>query len=364
MLNIQEPDDIKAPLEDEDQFLAAQSYTPRWSGCAGWFSEGGEKDSRKNGDAHFHKHVVIGREWDEIGSPEEYLTRAAQHLDDLNEEAVLEFCQRDDLAVVKYNLDTGELGIARRDDGLIKTFFRPNDIYYILRKVDAGYWGEPDIVDGYEHDVSLAGITGDSQKTYLFDRLEALALELPPQALAIVATVAEGEDPNHLGLLLARFGECRFLVFELLRRILTEEQSDHVFSLRKKIVGAVASFEAVERYRSEQLIEWTKASLDTQTSKQESLWREATESLDSPEEFENSLAERELIGYALLELKILQLHGRMLPIDLTIYEQRVRRSDITLRSIFYHLAQRFKYRSVTPVSPESFFWCSMAKNLD
>jgi hypothetical protein len=134
--------------------------------------------------------------------------------------------------------------------------------------------------------------------------------------------------------------------------------------MRKKIVSAVASFEALERYRSDSLIEWAKASLEWHIQRQEDLWRQALDLISSAEEFDNSLTHREFIGYGLLELKVLQLHSRMLPLDLSIYEQRLGRSDIHLMSTFYPLAVRFDYRSSYTVSPEPFFWRQMARHLD
>jgi hypothetical protein len=79
----------------------------------------------------------------------------------------------------------------RRDDGLIKTFFRPNDAHYVLRKVDSGLWGEPAIADGFESSVQSSDFADDPQNFYLFSRLEELAMELPQQAHEMVAAFAE-----------------------------------------------------------------------------------------------------------------------------------------------------------------------------
>ena len=294
----------------------------------------------------------------------EYCTRATQHLDDLGADTIVELCQAEDLAVIKYNLDTGELGIARRDDGLIKTFFRPNDVHYVLRKVDAGLWGEPAIAEGFKLTAQTPNFADDPQKLHLFERLEELALELPGQAHAVVMAFAEKlSSANELLLLLARLGEYRFIIFELQRRILTEEQSDDVFALRKKIVGAVASFEGLERYRSQELMESVKTSLEDEIKKQEHLWGQETSLITDLDEFESSLTERELIGYAMLELRVLGLHRRMPGLDLTLYEYRLRKSDIYLRSVFYQLAIRFIHRETRLVSPEGFFWRRMAENI-
>jgi hypothetical protein len=85
------------------------------------------------------------------------------------------------VAVVKYNLDTGDLGVARGDDGAIKTFFRPNDIQYIMRKVRVGAWAEPAAADGFERATDTLSFSDHPEVTYLFSRLERLGLELPSQ---------------------------------------------------------------------------------------------------------------------------------------------------------------------------------------
>ncbi|MGD0207501.1 MAG: hypothetical protein ABSC89_07850 [Verrucomicrobiota bacterium] len=343
---------------------SAQPFAPYWSGCSGVFNEGNASSSVENERIHHNKHAVIGREWGRDMSLTEYRARATEHLNSLEPEKIVELCQVDDLAVVKYNLDTGEVGIVRRDDGLIKTFFRPNDVHYLLRKVDSGLWGEPAIADGFESSVQSSDFADDPQNFYLFGRLEELALELPNQAHEMVAAFAETTSNAHdLVLLLAHLGEFRFIIFEFQRRILTEAQSDSVFSLRKKIIGAVASFEGLERYRSEQLIDSVKRNLENEIKKQEDWWSQAATLITNLDELENSLIERETIGYAMLELRVLQLHRRMLGIDLIPFDCRLQKSDINLRGIFYQLATCFNYREDHRVSPEAFFWRRMAENI-
>lgn len=52
------------------------------------------------------------------------------------------FDQQEDKAVVKYNFRSGEVAVARRSDGMIKTYYRPNDQAYIMRKFKQGLWAE------------------------------------------------------------------------------------------------------------------------------------------------------------------------------------------------------------------------------
>jgi hypothetical protein len=362
MLPIQKPDMSKENTTPEE---TARPFAPCWSGCSGVFNEGSATSSAENERIHHHKHAVVGREWGREMPITEYRDRATQHLNSLKAETIVELCQVDDLAVVKYNLDTGEVGIVRRNDGLIKTFFRPNDVNYVLRKVDSGFWGEPAIADGFVLSAQAPDFADDPQNFHLFGRLEELAMELPNQACEMVTAFAENTPSlRDMVLLLAHLGECRFIIFEFQRRILTEAQSDAVFALRKKIVGVVASFEGLERYRSLELTEAVKESLEIEVKKQEDWWAQATTLITDIDEFESSLSEREMVGYAMSELKILQLHQRMLGIDLILLELRLHKSDINLRSVFYQIATRFNHRETRRVSPEGFFWRRMAENIN
>jgi hypothetical protein len=339
----------------------SDNFTPRWSECNGVFNEGNGLSGRENEEAHYRKHAVIGKEWEEDLSLNDYRSRAKDHLNDLASDDVFEFCQAEDLAVVKYNLAEGNLGIARRDDGTIKTFFRPNDLHYVLRKVESGVWGSPDIVDGFEIGAQSADFADDPEKSYLFERLQALALELPFQAHQVIEGFAEGNPPvEDLMSLLARIAECRFTAFELRRRVLTEEQESTVFSLRKKIIIANASFEALERYRGQELVQLVDSGLKSRVDAQIDLWIEADRLVYDLEDFESSLEERRSVGFMLMELRILHLNGRMRELNIATFEYRLRKSDLYLRKFFYSLALEFNYKESHLVSPDDFFWSHMA----
>lgn len=340
---------------------SSDSFVPRWSECIGVFNEGDGLDSRENEEAHYRKHAVIGNEWGRDMSLTDYRAQAQAHLNDLTADNVFEFCQSEDSAVVKYNLDTGNLGVARRDDGTIKTYFRPNDIHYVLRKVENGLWGTPDIAEGFDASLQTANFTDDPGKGYLFERLQALALELPVQAHLIIEGFADGNPPSDdLMSLLSRLAECRFAAFELRRRILTEEQEDVVFSLRKKITVASASFEALERYRGQELIQLIETGLNMRVNAQAELWSHADAVISDVDDFESSLEERQSVGFILMELRILQLNGRMRDLKFAEYEYRLRKSDVYLRKFFYSLAVQFDYKEAQLVTPDDFFWRHMA----
>jgi hypothetical protein len=360
MSNTQEPE-----LTPNVEGLEADSrFVPRWTGCTGLFNEADGGNRRENEEVHYRKHAVIGREWEAQISISEYRSLATRHLNSVDADHVIELCQTEDLAVVKYNLESGELGIARGDDGTIKTFFRPRDVAYVLRKVDAGAWGEPALADGFETSELSLAISDDAHIAYLFARFEHLAIELPAHAHLVVAGFAEGSSvASEMLSMLARLGEYRFCVFELQRRVLTEAQAEILFARRKKIVGATASFEALERYRARELTEAIAADLETSIAAQELLWRDAATLIGNGDEFEDALDRRQILGYALLELRVLQLHRRLLELDIQAYEYRVSKSDIHLRSVFYQLAVSFSYQETHLVSPEAFFWRRMGKNI-
>lgn len=317
------------------------AFRPRWSGCVGTFADTFAQSSRENEETHYRKHCVVGREWEQDVSLTDYRNKATRHLNNVSDESVIELCQAEDLAVVKYDLETGELGIARRDDGSIKTFFRPGDHWYVTRKVTAGLWGEPDIVDGYvEQPASFEFSNAETRMHY--QRLEDIALEIVPQSHALVLSFSEG-DPiaGELFSFLARLGEYRFVAFELQRSIMTEEQDVAIFSLQKKIAIATVSFEALERYRESELVGLTEECFENSLISQEELWPTANDLIKSSDQLECSLIDRRALGYAMLQLRVLQIHGRLTALDLFSFEQRLKRNDIYFRSAMFSLNPLF-----------------------
>jgi len=325
--------------EREDGYTtdSLDAFRPQWSECVGTFADTFAQSSRENEETHYRKHCVVGREWDQDVSITDYRDKATRHLNNVSDESVIELCQAEDFAVVKYDLETGELGIARRDDGSIKTFFRPADHSYVTRKVTAGIWGEPDIVGGFEEQPASFEFSNTETQLY-YQRLEALALELGPQSHSLALAFSEGEPiARDLFSFLGRLGEYRFVAFELQRSILTEEQDEAIFNLQKKITMATASFEAIERYRANELVDLTKESLENALTSQEGLWTTANDLIKSTDQLECSLNDRRALGYALLQLKVLQIHGRLTELDVFPFEQRLKRSDIYFRNALFSL---------------------------
>lgn len=342
--------ELNDEIEQDDSTVLSESFAPRWSECVGIFNETESLSRRENEETHYRKHAVLGNEWRERLTPANYREKAASHLNNLSADSVIELCQAEDFAVVKYDLETGELGIARRADGTIKTFFRPNDISYILRKVNAGLWGEPDIVDGFETQTIVSDFDDDAQKFYFYERLEALSLELPAQAHSIILAFAnEQPSPTEVFSLVERLGEYRFVSFELQRTILTNAQEKAIYALRKKISVAVASFEALEHYKSGDFIQAIEVGLDRAVVRQEELWHQAKQLIVNSDQLEDSLAERQSLSYALLELKILQIQHRISRLDLTIYHQRLKKSDIYFRDAKQRLFQSFGTREADEI---------------
>ena len=334
--------ELEDDFEQENLEPLQDSFAPQWSECVGVFNETDSLSRRQNEESHYRKHAVIGGEWNEPLTPVEYLQKATNHLNNLSADSLIELCQAEDFAVVKYDLETGELGIARRSDGTIKTFFRPNDISYILRKVNAGLWGEPDIVDGFELQAFSSDFADDAQKLYFYERLEALSFELPAQAHSAILAFAEGEPLSEdIFSLLARLGEYRFISFEFQRAILTEAQEKAVHNLRKKISVAIASFEALEYQCAQEFIQLIEKGLNEAVVREEELWQQALLFITNNEQLEISLIERQSLSYAILELKVLQIHQRLSKLSIEQYQQRLRKSDIYLRSVIHQLFDNF-----------------------
>ena len=340
------------------------TYRTRWSNCIGVFNDNETANSRMNEEIHFRKHAIIANEWERTIDLQTYRLMATEHLNSLDADNFVELCQADDLAVVKYNLLTGELGIARRDNGSIKTFFRPNDVGYVLRKVEAGLWGEPDIVDGLEERSNQSDFDDDPDKLVLFTNLESLAVYLPSLAHSVVLEFAEDTPPilNSMQLI-AKLGEYHFTIFELNKHILTASQCEEVSKLQKKVVIAEASFEALIKHRSKELTKTLIDGFDKALKAQEELWQDAISLIGDTDQFENTIMERQLLGYSILELKLHQIHNHLTGIDVIQIEHRLLKSDLYFRKVFYQLARQFEIQSLPTIAPESFFWCSMAQRV-
>lgn len=342
-----------------DQML--DEFVPRWTGCAGIFNQTDSLDSRQNEEDHFRKHAVLGKEWGYDLSLAEYRSNAVKHLNSLEASDVIELCQAEDLAVVKFNINSGDLGIARRVDGTIKTFFRPIDVQYVLRKVQNGQWASPEIVNGFGVNPDTDTMSSDPEQRYIFARLEALSLEVATQSHDVIEKFLESEaSSENLSSLIARISECRFLSFELRRRVLSADQEDFAFALRKMVALASATIEGLERYRSSELVSAIKDGIDVRSKDQHELWVHAPELITDGEMFEIALDGRQAIAFILMELRILQFSGRLRDLELDTWEHHLRRSDIYLRMYFYFLAKRFAYDESNLVVPDDFFWRRMA----
>lgn len=339
----------------------SDDFEPRWTGCAGIFNEAEGLDSRQNEEAHYRKHAVLGKEWGSNLSLSDYRAKAVEHLDSLDAGDVIELCQAADVAVVKFNIKTGDLGISRRDDGTIKTFFKPADVQYVLRKVQSGLWGSPGIVDGFEVSPDTDTLSSDPEQRYLFARLEALSLEVATQSHDVIAGFLESNASSESLLsLVARVSECRFLAFELRRRVLTADQEEFAITLRKRVALASASIEGLERYRGSELVSAIMNGIDVRAQDQHELWFHAPELITDVEMFENALDSRQAVAFILMELRVLQFSGRLRDLKLDTWELQLRRSDIYLRKYFYSLAKRFAYHESNLVVPDDFFWRRMA----
>ena len=348
-------------MEEPDEMdQISDEFVPRWTGCVGIFNQTENLDSRQNEEDHFRKHAVLGKEWGVGLSLTEYRSNAVKHLNSVEASDVVELCQAEDLAVVKFNINSGDLGIARRVDGTIKTFFRPADVQYVLRKVQSGHWGSPDIVNGFGLSPDADAMNSDPEQRYIFSRLEVLSVEVEKQSHDVIAGFLES-DSSMEGLLplIARLAECRFLSFELRRRVLSADQEEFAFTLRRRVAVANATIEGLERYRGVELLNAIRNGIDVRLKDLRKLWFEAPELISDGEMFEDALDSRQAVAFILMELRILQYGGRFRDLDLDSYEHHARRSDIYLRKHFYTLAKRFEHHESNLVAPDDFFWRKM-----
>jgi hypothetical protein len=340
----------------ENELTQDADFIPRWNGCLGRFNAAEGMSGEQNEQWHYYKHVKLGQEWGYEMTLAEYREKAKEHMNSNDSAFFLEFCQVEDLGVVKYNLDTGELGLARRDDGLIMTFFCPNDLAYIARKLENGLWGDPEIKDGWIEHVINTQFDDDEEKEYLYKRLAEIILVLPLRADQLFITFCEGEiDSDFLRDLLSDLGECRFLVHELYQRVMSADQEDIVHQLRKKIVRAEAVLETMEKSDLSFVNEVLVEAVDEIVALEEKFWRK-NDGITNSDDLDVSLHRKDRLGYLLKEIWILQMSYRLMEVNLQKINYRLRRNDLYCRRQLGQLVRKIGFQNTIKVAPEEFFW--------
>lgn len=164
-------------MEEQERYEIEPRAT--WRRCAGRFT--GPGGGEPNASAHYRKHVLVQREWSqEQLDLRTYVARARDHLD---RDDVYEFVDLDSRAVAKFDLISGELGIANYDDGHIRTFFRPEDgPPYVERRLRRGEW-IPHALLGHAVDPREANID-DPVAREARDQIEALLTGLRTREVA------------------------------------------------------------------------------------------------------------------------------------------------------------------------------------
>jgi len=111
------------------------AFRPSWSGAVEEFI------SERELEDHYEKHVVREQCWGWNITREEYMQRACEVLNCVDEDRVIELRQVRVTACVKYDFLGGELGVACDRTGLIRTFFVPSDPRKaVLHKLEIGDW--------------------------------------------------------------------------------------------------------------------------------------------------------------------------------------------------------------------------------
>ena len=122
-------------MPDAEKSLLSRGH---WKSCAGQFT--GPDNGKTNAAAHYNKHVVEQREWNdeaEFTLPN-YVKYAC---DTINGDSALEFYDCDGDNIVKYDDEKNNLGIVTTSGGHIRTFFRPSrGLSYVEDRVARGTW--------------------------------------------------------------------------------------------------------------------------------------------------------------------------------------------------------------------------------
>jgi len=334
------------------------NFVPQWNGCVEIFNNTDALDSFQSAQVHYKKHVIVGKEWGYIFPFEEYIPRAKNHLNAKDENTFVEFCQIEDGAVVKCNLDTLEIGIAQKDTGRIKTFFCSDNIEYVYRKLDNGLWGSPsDDKDSVRINLSNE-FDDDPEKNYLFNKINELSLNLPLLADAVLIKYVETDNLDMIMTLqlIANLGKARFFCHELYTRILTEEQANMLHNIRKKFLKSEVILEIFEQ-KINNISHLIEESIVQQIEDQKYFWSNSFELILSLDDLEMAIDRRDNLSYIITELKILNINDKFAGIDIDGMGLLLFKNDIYLKKSLYAILDKYSYKNTTIlVYPEDFFW--------
>lgn len=333
-------------------------FRSRWAGCVGIFAPTKDLTSEKNEQIHYQKHAKMGYEWEIDLNIKQYREFAKEHLNTINQDCVLEFCQLEDKAVVKYNLATGDLGIATREGGRIKTFFRPNDFNYIQRKIIYGLWSDPLAEYGTCETIDADNFDDDPEKNFLFNKLMVLGAELPVLAEKLFIIFSQDYEIDGVLLynLIGSLGEYRYLISELGQRYMSDDQENQVHEIRNILSRGLTVLEVLEKSDISLINMAISELIEEVVELQEKIWIEGFFKIENEDDLEMLLVSRDALGFFLQEIKIMQMRYRFLGIDLNTISYRIKKSDIYLRKSLYECIRHFDYKNKILITPDNFFW--------
>jgi len=325
------------------------------------FNENDSMTGDQNEQFHYQKHVVVGDEWGQKMSLAEYRTQAIHLLNNLDSEIILEFIQLEDRAVVKYNVQTGELAIARRDNGKIKTFYRPNDTFYLSRKLEKGEWADPLMNNDMACDILAVDFCDDPKKTYIYEKINLLNFSVSSLSQKLYLEFCDKGDIDIIGLynLISDLGESRFLIHDIKQRVMSEDQEKAIHDIRKNLIGPAVILEVLEKINPSIVYDAVNEVLEKEASFQEKYWPTAAENIVTADDLEYALSARDKISYIHSEIGIIQMNYRLTSVKLDRFRQRLKRSDLHLRRVIGRLSRLVNYQNPVLVAPEDFFWRQM-----
>jgi len=332
-----------------------QAFKPRWAKCCGEFNRTDSLNGLQNLAFHHSKHVVTGNEWGKSFSVREYLDRAVHHLNSLADD-VIELTQLENNEVVKFNLATGEVGIARPRDGLIKTFFRPGEVDYVLRKLESGIWVGPQ--DFSDEAGDMASFDSHPEKAQLYAILRTLVRGLPG-LVQLNAQAFEGNKVTagvELLRILAKLGQGEFASCELQQRVLTEDQKVIVFDFCAELTRVESLLHKFEWRIGSSLVDVVETELRYLLEAQGNFWENADRVISSVEELELALERRGFLGFLMMELGVLKIDGMFDSLNLDFFKLLLLKSDIAFRVAFYRFMCKFRFPQEAKVFPKEFFW--------
>jgi hypothetical protein len=129
-----------------------------------------------------------------------------------------------------------------------------------------------------------------------------------------------------------------------------------MFILQKKLLKGEVIMELIEKADLKKVNLELEAAIHSAIEAQKKCWSQTASFISDLNDLELALTQRDALGFAMMEIRIMQMYGRMHEVSLHAYDYDLKKSDLHLRNSLNRLSIEFGYKNSDCIFPKEFFW--------